>query len=375
MRNAAGRCPREAATRPFLGPDIAAAVEDKIRIMCADRLSIANSRLWGTSRLQRGQGQGSGMTGPNGPRRASRLRSRPQARSVARATTQRVAGWFFAGMVGLLLATPAARAFDGTTQDGSAPPSHSSQPLTPPANVPLAPVVRPVDEAFRTGAQALRSGQTAKGIDALGYAAAQGHAAAQWKLGRIYADGDGVKRDDAKAFSYFSKIANSHADDYPGTAQSRFVANAFVALGGYYLVGIPSAGVKRDPVRARDMYSYAASYFGDADAQYHLGKLYLDGVGGPRDARNAGRWLTLAAQKGQFEAQAMLGQLLFRGDEGVPRQAARGLMWLTLARDGAARPEDHWVVAAHEEVFAEATPDERAMALTYLENWLKTAKR
>ncbi|WP_454916407.1 tetratricopeptide repeat protein [Xanthobacter sediminis] len=296
-------------------------------------------------------------------------------RTALQPMARRVVGLFFAGVVGLLFAAPSARAFDGTASDGSSGTPQSVQPLTPPADVPLAPAVRPADEAFRTGAQALRSGQTAKGLDALGYAAAQGHAVAQWKLGRIYADGDGVKRDDAKAFSYFSKIANSHAEDYPGTAQSRFVANAFVALGSYYLVGIPSAGVKRDPTRARDMYSYAASYFGDADAQYNLGKLYLDGVGGPKDARNAGRWLTLAAQKGQFEAQAVLGQLLFRGEEGVPRQAARGLMWLTLARDAAARPEDHWVVELHEEVFAEASPDERAMALNYLENWLKTAKR
>ncbi|MFG1346445.1 tetratricopeptide repeat protein [Xanthobacter autotrophicus DSM 431] len=283
-----------------------------------------------------------------------------------------------AGVVGLALAAPlgfasVAQAFDGNADP--APQPFITQPLTPPANVPSAPPVRPVDEAFRTGAQAIRAGQTAKGMDALGYAAAQGHAMAQWKLARIYADGDGVKRDDAKAFEYFSKIANSHADDYPGTAQSRFVANAFVALGGYYLVGIPSAGVKRDPARARDMYSYAASYFGDADAQFHLGKLYLDGVGGARDARSAGRWLTLSAQKGQFEAQALLGQLLFRGDSGVPRQGARGLMWLTLARDGASRPEDKWVVDMHEEAFAEATPDERALALSYLESWLKSARR
>ncbi|MEP9353356.1 tetratricopeptide repeat protein [Xanthobacter sp. KR7-65] len=277
-----------------------------------------------------------------------------------------------ASLVGACLTMPVAQAFDGTAQ---ALQPYEMQPLTPPANVPLAPAVRPVDEAFRTGAQALRAGQTAKGIDALGYAAAQGHAIAQWKLGRIYADGDGVKRDDAKAFDYFQKIANTHAEDYPGTAQSRFVANAFVALGSYYLVGIPSAGVKRDPSRARDMFSYAASYFGDADGQYQLGKLYLDGVGGPRDARNAGRWLTLAAQKGQFEAQAVLGQLLFRGDEGVPRQPARGLMWLTLARDAAVRPSDKWVVTLQEQAFAEATPDDREKALTYLESWLKTAKR
>ncbi len=270
------------------------------------------------------------------------------------------------------LSAGSAYAFDGTAQTLQ---PYEMQPLTPPANVPLAPQVRPVDEAFRTGAQALRAGQTAKGIDALGYAAAQGHAMAQWKLGRIYMDGDGVKRDDAKAFEYFQKIASSHAEDYPGTAQSRFVANAFVALGSYYLVGIPSAGVRRDPSRARDMFSYAASYFGDADGQYQLGKLYLEGVGGPRDARNAGRWLTLASQKGQYEAQATLGVLLFRGDEGVPRQRARGLMWLTLARDAAVRPGDKWVVNAHEQAFAEATPDEREKALDYLEVWLKTAKR
>lgn len=332
------KCPGGAAARPLHCPDIAAASRHLPSIMI----------------------QGASRTYDRARTAAPRARILPGAAALLVA----LAG---AGMM-----APRAHAFDGTAQTLQ---PYETQPLTPPANVPLAPAVRPVDEAFRTGAQALRAGQTAKGIDALGYAAAQGHAMAQWKLGRIYADGDGVKRDDAKAFEYFSRIANTHAEDYPGTAQSRFVANAFVALGTYYLVGIPSAGVKRDPSRARDMYSYAASYFGDADAQYQLGKLYLEGIGGPRDARNAGRWLTLAAQKGQFEAQAVLGQMLFHGDEGVPRQGARGLMWLTLARDAATRPEDRWVVALQEEAFADATAEEREKALAYLEVWLKTAKR
>ena len=52
------------------------------------------------------------------------------------------------------------------------------------------------------------------------------------------------------------------------------------------------------------------------------------------DFRYAARWLGLAAQKGQHQAQALLGQMLFNGDQ-LPRQAARGLMWLTLARDSA----------------------------------------
>ena len=52
--------------------------------------------------------------------------------------------------------------------------------------------------------------------------------------------------------------------------QARVVANAFVALGRYYLEGIPETRVKADPDRAFDMFSYAASFFGDPDAQYHL---------------------------------------------------------------------------------------------------------
>jgi hypothetical protein len=45
---------------------------------------------------------------------------------------------------------------------------------------------------------------------------------------------------------------------------------------------------------------------------------------------NGMRWLGLAAQKGQHQAQALLGQMLLDGDR-LPRQRALGLMWLTVA--------------------------------------------
>ena len=57
----------------------------------------------------------------------------------------------------------------------------------------------------------------------------------------------------------------------------RIVANAFMALGHYYLKGIPNTAIVPDASRAREMFSYAASYFGDADAQYQLGRLYALG--------------------------------------------------------------------------------------------------
>ena len=115
------------------------------------------------------------------------------------------------------------------------------------------------------------------------------------------------------------------------------------------------------------MFAYAASYFGDADAQYRLGRLYLDGT--PSDPHQAARWFQLAATKGDCRAEAVLGDLLFQG-RSVPRQAARGLMWLTLGRD-CAGPDENWVKPVYDNAFHHASDDERAMALVYLEDWLK----
>lgn len=228
-------------------------------------------------------------------------------------------------------------------------------------------------QAFRIGAQALRAGDTKSGIVSLEYAAASGHPIAQWKLGRMYAEGDGVKQSDLRAFEYFRNIADAYADELPGTARARFVSNAFVALGGYYLEGIPELSIKSDPDRAREMFTYAASYFGDADAQYQLGRMYAEGTGGVKDIRQAARWLQLAATKGQYQAQALLGAILFKGSA-VPRQAARGLMWLTLARD-AATPQETWIVELHKQAFNEASDQDRAAALAFIERWLRGGRK
>jgi len=209
--------------------------------------------------------------------------------------------------------------------------------------------------------------EKAKALTALQYAADQGQPAAQWKLGRMYADGDGVPQDQMRAFNYFSEIANTHPDESPGTAQARFVANAFVSLGHYYLTGIPNSKIKADAARARELYNYAATYFGDADAQYELGRLYLESK--PSDPHEAARWFQLAANKGQCRAEAALGDILFQGQY-VPRQAARGLMWLTLSKD-CVGPDESWVKPIYDNAFHRASEDERAMALVYLEDWLR----
>jgi uncharacterized protein len=198
-------------------------------------------------------------------------------------------------------------------------------------------------------------------------------AVTQWKLGRKYADGDGVMRDDLRAFEYFSGIANAHAEDSPSAPQAAIVANAFVALGRYYLSGIPNSKVMPDTERAREMFSYAASYFGNADAQYDLARLYLRSSGASRDDFRYGtRWLFLAAQKGQHQAQALLGQMLFNGDQ-LPRQAARGLMWLMLAQDSAT-PDETWIKDSYNKAVAAATDEDRAMAVQMFKHWVRDGK-
>jgi TPR repeat protein len=263
-------------------------------------------------------------------------------------------------VIGAGLVAAPAMAFDGSKADGA---MAAAPPMT-------------AMEAFRSGAHLLKSGEKVKAIHSLEYAAENGHALAQWKLGRMYAEGEGVTQNDLKAFEYFRRIADDHADDNPDTRQARFVANAFVALGHYYLDGIPNTQIKRDPDRAREMFAYAASYFRDPEAQYYLARLYLDGVGAPHDPRQAARWFGLSAQKGMCKAQAMLGAMLFTGDH-VPRQAARGLMWLTLAKDAAkdnAATDQDWINRLYDNAFRQATEDERALALVYLKRWLETRR-
>ncbi len=203
-------------------------------------------------------------------------------------------------------------------------------------------------------------------------AARDGDVGAAWELGRMYADGDGVEQNHRLAFAYFSGIADAHADELPGTAQARFVANSFVRLAGYYLTGIPSSNIKPDVVHARQMFDYAAKYFGDRDAQYHLGRLYLDGQGVGKDTKQAARWLFAAADKGQYEAQAVFGALLFKGNS-VPRDAAQGLMYLILAMD-AASSEETWIADLYAAALKQATADERTRALVLLKRWIEQSR-
>lgn len=245
--------------------------------------------------------------------------------------------------------------------------------LEPSAAAKAAPLVAPLTfgslkEALRAGVRDYNAGDKINAAKAWEFAAGQGHALALWKLGRMYAEGDGIPRNDLRAFECFARIADENADEAPESPRASIVANAFVSLGSYFLDGIKGSYVAQNPERAAEMFSYAASYFGDPNAQFLLARLYLDGNGVERDARQAARWLNLAAEKGHSSAQAMLGQLLTHG-EGVPRQPVRGLMWLELARQAADPKREAWIATLHAEAFGAATDTERRTAMNLSEQF------
>jgi uncharacterized protein len=278
------------------------------------------------------------------------------------------------GLVALGLLAPAgavAQSQGPQSAPASAIPANplSILPAPPPGSASPVPLYGSVKEALRAGVRDYNSGNKIDAVRALEYAAGQGHLTAQWKLGRMYAAGDGVPSDDLKAFEYFSKIADENADETPGTVDGKIVAGAFVALGHYFQAGIAGSYVKPNRGRAYEMYHYAATYFRDPDAQMNLGRLHLDSKNPARDPRQAARWLKLAAEKGQPAAQALLGDLLVRGD-GVPRQSAEGLMWLMMAKDACApdtcATEDAgWIGDMQARALAQSQPTDREAAMLY----------
>ena len=222
-------------------------------------------------------------------------------------------------------------------------------------------------EAFRSGYEAYKAGDVTTALEALNYAAANGHPGALWKLGRMYQTGDLVAEDDGKAMELFARVANEYGDGNPDGPEAPFVADAFVTLGSYYQNGIPGH-VDADPGRARRFFAYAASYFGDSDAQYSLAAMFRDGLGGDQNVRQAARWFKLAARKGHVGAQAEFGHMLFEGI-GVDRRPIEGLMWLSLAR--LLSPGDPMVQARHEQAFSTAGEDERRQAIAMAQTWIE----
>ncbi|WP_192257326.1 tetratricopeptide repeat protein [Mesorhizobium caraganae] len=217
---------------------------------------------------------------------------------------------------------------------------------------------------FQFGFSAYKSGHKEQAVEAYKYAAENGQIGATWKLARMYAEGDGVTRDDYAAFKFFSEIVDQDVE--PGSPEESYVSDALVALGDYLRTGIPGSPVEENEVAAQEYYMRAAANYRNPNAQFEMGQMFLKGEGGVKaSVKQAGRWFQLAAEKGHAGAQATLGNLLFQSGKIV-----RGLAMMTAALEHASPADQPWIRGMQEEAFAAAGEADRRTAISLADDIL-----
>jgi len=177
--------------------------------------------------------------------------------------------------------------------------------------------------------------------------AERGEAAAQYTLGQMYRRGRGFIVSVPEALPLLQQAA---AANY---------APAWVALGEMYETG---EGVAQDLEAARQWYKQAAEA-GNAKAQLHLGVHFIRIEDG-RDFAQAAAWLKLAAQQNEAEAQYFLARLLLDG-HGVERDRAAAMVWLHRAGSQGHAPAQRFL-----RLLKEAETPDRDLALRDLRRQL-----
>lgn len=167
-------------------------------------------------------------------------------------------------------------------------------------------------------------------------AAEAGNAEAQMYLGRMYANGQGVLKDDAQALIWSRKAADGGnlralatigvmyeagrgglgKDELEALKYYRKAADAgdprgLARLGNMYALG--TGGLTRDEVQAASLYRRAAEG-GEYLGMLNLARMYGRGAGGlPKDDVQAGNWLRRAAETGDPAAMTNVGDFYLQG--------------------------------------------------------------
>jgi TPR repeat protein len=168
--------------------------------------------------------------------------------------------------------------------------------------------------------------QPADAMGAWRKATDKGSTSAMVELGVMYGTGNGVARDEAQARKLFERAAEA--------GNPRGVSN---------LAAVSGSGASADPARSRALLAKAAET--NAEAQYQLGMMMADGVGGPKDDVAARSLFDKAAAQGHAGALERMG---------------------TFAKDGRGGPEDKDAAKAYYEKAAALGNDDAKAALERL---------
>ena len=171
-------------------------------------------------------------------------------------------------------------------------------------------------ETLTEGERAFDQGDYARAQSIFRPLAEAGDAVAQFYLGKMYAEGRGITKDETSGASWYQKAAEQ------GNARAQH---------NLALMYDDGRGVAKDATEAVRWYRMAADQ-GDADAQTDLGWSYYDGEGVAKDEAEAVRWFRKAAEQGDARAQSILGQV-YKDGKGVTKDAAEAVRWFRKAAE------------------------------------------
>ena len=164
---------------------------------------------------------------------------------------------------------------------------------------------------FEKGVKAYERGKYKAALRQFRALAEEGHAGAQFYLGLMYGEGEGVPEDDIQAVSWYRKAAEQ------GDADAQF------NLGVMFMYD-NGESVPEDARQAVFWFRKAAGQ-GNAKAQFNLGFMYDNGEGIPEDDRQAVFWYRKAAEQGDAKAQFNLG-VMYDNEDNIQAYA-----WFNLA--------------------------------------------
>ena len=140
------------------------------------------------------------------------------------------------------------------------------------------------------------------------------HAETAYMLGKCFATGDVVRKDDVKAAEWFRIASNN------GHARAQY------ELHNCYLSG---RGVKEDDKEAVNWLRKAAEQ-GLPEALYDLGWCYAHGLGVKKDRNEGAKWIRKAAEQNYVKAQRYLG-FCYRIGLGVEKNGDEAIKWYRMA--------------------------------------------
>lgn len=173
------------------------------------------------------------------------------------------------------------------------------------------------NESFQQGNAAYARRDFAQALTNLRTAGDIGHADAQYLLGLMHANGQGVSKDTSEAATWYRKSAEQ------GNIFSQINLGVLLETGN---------GIAKDSYAAVGWYRKAAQQ-GNAIAQNNLGIMYRDGKGvGRNDDPEAVNWFRKAAEQGNASAQLNLG-FMYANGRGVIKDDNEAVAWYRKAAE------------------------------------------